>query len=114
MTVNKNLEIRCNNCYETKTWSISILRDRKIDSILENHGYTEKYHGFPKGKTHWCSDCNNREKTIFHVVDGYGEEYLGTIKAWGIVDARRVAWDRFDKECMVSRDKDELTTLDNE
>jgi len=107
MTVSKNLKIQCNNCYETQRWSISILRDRKLDSILENHGYTEKYHGFAKGKTHWCSDCNDREKKTFYVVSGSGEEYLGTIEAWGIVDARRVAWEQFNCENMPMREPED-------
>jgi len=107
MTVSKNLEIRCNNCYETQTWNISVLRDRKLDSILANHGYTEKYHGFAKGKTHWCPDCNDREKKTFYVVGGAGEEYLGTIEAWGIVDAQRVAWDTFDCENMPMREPED-------
>lgn len=105
MTVSKNLEIYCNSCHETETWSIDVLRDRSIELILENHGYTTKYHGWSKGSTHWCPDCNERTKNTYYVIGGRGEEYLGEIKAWGIHDARRVAWDTFDQENMVKREK---------
>jgi len=108
MTVSKNLKIRCDNCRETKTWSAQVLRHRKLKSVLENHGYTKKYHGHWKSTTHWCPDCNDREKDTFYVVDGRGDEYLGEIKAWGIVHARRVAWDTFECENMVKKGKPEI------
>lgn len=105
MTVSKNLEISCNKCHETQTWALSVLRNRKLKSILKNKGFTEKYHGFWEGTSHWCPDCNDREKETFYVVDGRGEEYLGEIEAWGIVDARNVAWDKFECENMAKREK---------
>ena len=105
MTVSKNLEITCNSCYETKTWALSALRSSSIDSILENHGYTSKYHGWSEGKTHWCPDCNNRDPNTYYIYDGYDEEYLGEIEAWSIVDARRVAWNEFNCENMVRQEK---------
>jgi len=105
MTVSKNLKITCNNCHESQIWSASILHHRKLESVLKNNGYTKKYHGFSEGKTHWCPNCNDREKDTFYVVGGKGEEYLGEIEAWGIVDARQVAWDTFECENMVKREK---------
>lgn len=101
MTVSEILEITCNNCHKTETWARSVLRNRKVKSILENRGYTKKYHSWWEGDTHWCPECNDREKNTFHVYDGHGEEYLGSIEAWGIVNARKVAWDTFDCENMV-------------
>jgi len=87
------------------TWSLSVLRGEKMKSILKNQGFTKKYHGYWKSSSHWCPDCNDREKETFYVVDGHGEEYLGPIEAWGIVDARNVAWDTFECENMPKREK---------
>lgn len=108
MTVSKNLKITCNGCHESLTWAISVLRSRTIESILENEGFYTESNGFLEGNKHYCPGCNDREKETFHVCDGYGEEYLGTIEAWGKVDARKVAWEAFDCENMVSRQREEL------
>lgn len=108
MTVSKNLVITCNGCHESETWAISVLRHRTLDSVLENAGYATENNGFVEGTDHYCEDCNDRERETFHVYDGYGEEYLGPVDAWGIVDARQVAWDEFGVENMVKREKQEV------
>lgn len=107
MTVSKNLEISCNGCLESQTWDIDVLRDQTLKSVLKNAGFVKESNGFLEGPDHYCPDCNDREKDTFYVIGGRGEEYLGEIKAWGIVDARRVAWDTFDQENMVRREKSE-------
>lgn len=112
MTVNRNLEITCDECRTTKTWALSVLRDQKLKTVLKNAGFTKETNGLMKPTNHYCSDCNDREKETFYVVDGYGEEYLGEVKAWGIVDARRVAWDEFNCENMVARNRDDLPTAE--
>ena len=106
MTVSKDLKITCNSCYESETWDISILKHQTFKSVLKNAGYTKDYKGFIEGTDHYCGDCNDRERETYHVYDGYGEEYLGPIEAWGIVDARKVAWDEFGVENMVKREKE--------
>lgn len=108
MTVSKNLEITCNDCYETKTWNLSVLRNRSLKSVLKNAGFVTESNGLLQGNNHYCPDCNDREKETFHVEDGHAEEYLGTVEAWGINDARQVAWDEFECENMVHREKEEL------
>lgn len=107
MTVSRNLEITCDECNETETWSMAVLRDRTIDSILKNAGFATEHGTITEGAKHYCSDCNDREKDTFYVTDGWGEEYLGEIKAWGIVHARQVAWERFECENMVKRNRAE-------
>jgi hypothetical protein len=105
MTVSKNLVITCNSCHDSQTWSMSVLRRHKLKSVIKNAGFVTESGSFIEENDHYCPDCNDREKDTFHVYDGYGEEYLGPIEAWGIVDARRVAWDEFDEENMVKREK---------
>jgi hypothetical protein len=83
------------------------LRDKKLSSILENNGFTKESDSFIQPNKHYCEDCNERTKDTFYVYDGYGEEYLGEVEAWGIVDARYTAWDKFDCENMVKREKEE-------
>lgn len=108
MTVSKDLTITCNGCYESKTWSLSVLRDRTLDSVIENAGYEKDHKGLLEGTDHYCPDCNDREKDTFYVYDGTGATYLGPVEAWGIVDARQVAWDEFGVENMVKREKQEV------
>jgi len=105
MTVSKDLVITCDGCHESETWAISVLRNRKLESVLKNAGYEKDHKGFIEGTDHYCEDCNDRERETFHVYDGHGDEYLGPVDAWGIVDARQVAWDEFDQENMVKREK---------
>ena len=105
MTVSKNLKITCNECLESQTWNIEVLRHSKLRTVLKNAGFSTESNGFFEGNEHHCADCNDRQRETFHVYDGYGEEYLGPIEAWGIVDARRVAWDTFNCENMVKREK---------
>jgi hypothetical protein len=108
MTVSKDLMITCNGCYESKTWSIDVLRHQTLDSVIKNAGFVKDHKGFVEGTDHYCPDCNDREKKMFHVYGGRGEEYLGPVEAWGIRDARQVAWDEFDQENMVKREKQEV------
>jgi hypothetical protein len=75
--------------------------------VLKNAGFITESNGLFEGRNHYCSNCNDREKDTFYVIDGYGEEYLGTVEAWGIVDARQVAWDKFECENMIYREKSE-------
>lgn len=107
MTVNKNLEITCNECYKTKTWDLSVLEHQTLKSVLRNSGFSVDHNGMLQGDSHFCANCNDREKDTFYVVGGHGESYLGEVDAWGIVDARRVAWDTFECENMVKREKED-------
>lgn len=107
MTVSKNLKITCNGCHENQTWDISVLRQRTLKSVLKNAGFTTEAGGVLEGNKHYCPNCNDRERETFYVADGYGEEYLGEVEAWGIVDARREAWAVFNCENMVKREKAE-------
>lgn len=105
MTVSKNLVVTCNGCHNSKTWAMSVLRDRTLKSVLKNAGYEKDHKGLLEGTDHYCPDCNDREKETFHVYDGCGDTYLGTVEAWGIVHARRVAWDTFECENVVKRER---------
>lgn len=105
MTVSRELTVRCNGCYETERWGIDVLRHRKLDSVLKNAGYETESGGLLGANEHYCPDCNDRETDTFHVYDGHGDEYLGPVEAWGIVDARDVAWDTFECENMVKRER---------
>jgi hypothetical protein len=75
--------------------------------VLKNEGFVTKSDSFLDENDHYCPDCNDRTKKTFYVVGGYGEEYLGSIGAWGIVNARQVAWDKFERSNMVYRGKEE-------
>ena len=108
MTVNKNLKITCDGCNESKTWALSVLQSRSLNLMLENEGFTKESNGLLEPNYHYCPDCNDREKETFHVIGGYGEEYLGTVEAWGIADARKSAWDKFECEHMIREEKPEL------
>lgn len=105
MTVSKDLIIRCNECRYDETWAMSVLQHRKLKSVIKNAGFTKESESFVSPNKHYCPDCNDREKEVFHVYDGYGEEYLGEVNAWGIVDARQTAWDIFEEENVVKREK---------
>lgn len=114
MTTSRNFVIYCNGCHEEDTWGISVLRHTKERDLIKNAGYTtEAGETFLDGRKHYCPDCNDREKDEFHVYDGYGEEYLGTVEAWGIIHARRVAHDEKTpeadtREVMVKRERKEV------
>lgn len=105
MTTERVFVIRCNECREEKTWTANVLRHQTEKSVVRNAGFTVENDGVLRGDKHYCPHCNDREKDTFHVYDGHGDEYLGPIEAWGIVDARRVAWDEFDQENVVKRER---------
>ena len=105
MTVSRNLEITCDDCHTTETWALTVLESQKLDTVLKNAGFTTETNSVLEPNSHYCSDCNDRDKDTFYVVDGHGEEFLGEIKAWGIVHARRVAWDEFECENMVKQNR---------
>lgn len=105
MTLEKQLVLTCNGCRATEEYDLSIRRHRTMKSILKNVGFTRESAGLFSGTNHYCPDCNDREKDKYHVYDGRGDAYLGSVKAWEIVDARREAWDTFERENMVKREK---------
>jgi len=107
MTIRQEVVLRCNECGAESIWDQSVLKQRTVSSIVENNGYVRdsKRSTLLSGTKHLCPDCNDRSKETFYVYDGYGDEYLGEIDAWGIVDARQVAWDTFNQENMVKRER---------
>lgn len=105
MTIRQEVVLRCDECGTESMWDQSVLKQRTVKSIVTNSGYEKRSTGFMSSTDHICPDCNDRSKETFYVYDGYGGEYLGEIEAWGIVDARQVAWDTFEQENMVKRER---------
>lgn len=66
-----------------KKWALTVVKSQKIDTVLKNAGFTTETNSVLEPNSHYCSDCNDRDKDMFYVVDGHGEEFLGEIKAWG-------------------------------
>lgn len=110
MTLTKEIRLKCDDCGEEKIWTQT--KDLKIDSVIKNAGFSKEWKSVFEGPDYYCPDCNDREKETFYVVDGRGEEYLGDIEAWGIVDARNVAWDTFECENMVKREKPNWASIE--
>lgn len=105
----RTYNLSCDGCTNSKEWDIEALRNIGRESLIHNSGYTsEGSNSVLGGPNHYCPECNDREKETFYVVDGRGEEYLGTVEAWGRSHARRTARDVFDKrmvmECPTTKD----------